>query len=163
LSGRGSKSTVFSVDVAANGLDGFFLAGGEDYDCLVLDIMLPKLDGYEIVERLRKKGKKTPVIFLTAKDSVDDRVRGLDIGGDDYLVKPFSFSELLARVRALIRRGKDIPMEQLQAGNLRLDMRKHRVELSGKTIELTPKEFTLLQYLLEHAGEVVTSKKMTCS
>lgn len=153
---KGFKEHGFSVDTAMDGREGFFLATGESYDCIVLDIMLPKLDGYEMVEQLRKKGVKTPVIFLTAKDTVEDKVKGLELGGDDYLVKPFSFSELLARVRALMRRGKEDKKAYYQEGNLVLDIAKRVVKRRKSVISLTPTEFTLLQYLLEHKGEVVT-------
>jgi heavy metal response regulator len=153
---KGFKEHGFSVDTVMDGREGFFLATGESYDCIVLDIMLPKLDGYEMVEQLRKKGIKTPVIFLTAKDTVEDKVKGLELGGDDYLVKPFSFSELLARVRVLMRRGKEEKKAYYQEGNLGLDISKRVVKRGKSIISLTPTEFTLLQYLLEHKGEVVT-------
>ena len=153
---KGFKEHGFSVDTAMDGREGFFLATGECYDCIVLDIMLPKLDGYEMVQQLRKKGIKTPVIFLTAKDTVEDKVKGFELGGDDYLVKPFSFSELLARVRALMRRGKEEKKAYYQEGNLVLDITKRVVKRGKNIIGLTPTEFTLLQFLLEHKGEVVT-------
>ena len=153
---KGFKEHGFCVDTAMDGREGFFLAAGENYDCIVLDIMLPKLDGYEMVQQLRNKEIKTPVIFLTAKDTVEDKVKGLELGGDDYLVKPFSFSELLARVKALTRRGKEERKTHYQEGNLVLDVSKRVVERGKKAISLTPTEFTLLQYLLKHKGEVVT-------
>ncbi|MCK5160292.1 MAG: response regulator transcription factor [Candidatus Aureabacteria bacterium] len=153
---KGFKEHGFCVDTAMDGREGFFLAAGENYDCIVLDIMLPKLDGYEMVQQLRNKEIKTPVIFLTAKDTVEDKVMGLELGGDDYLVKPFSFSELLARVKALTRRGKEERKTHYQEGNLVLDISKRVVERGKKAISLTPTEFTLLQYLLKHKGEVVT-------
>ena len=153
---KGFKEHGFCVDTAMDGREGFFLAVGENYDCIVLDIMLPKLDGYEMVRQIRNKGIKTPVIFLTAKDTVEDKVKGFDLGGDDYLVKPFSFSELLARVRALARRGKEERKTRYREGNLVLDISKRAAERGKRVINLTPTEFTLLQYLLEHKGEVVT-------
>ena len=153
---RGFKEQGFCVDTAMDGREGFFLAAGENYDCIVLDIMLPKLDGYEIVQQLRNKGIETPVIFLTAKDTIEDKVKGFELGGDDYLVKPFSFSELLARVRALMRRGKEERKTYYREGNLELDISKRAGKRGKKVISLTPTEFTLLQYLLEHKGEVVT-------
>jgi len=153
---KGFKEHGFSVDTAMDGREGFFLATGENYDCIVLDIMLPKLDGYEMIQQLRGKGVKTPVIFLTAKDTVEDKVKGLELGGDDYLVKPFSFSELLARVRALMRRGKEEKKACYQEGNLVLDISKRVVKRGKSIISLTPTEFTLLQYLFEHKTEVVT-------
>jgi len=153
---KGFKEHGFSVDTAMDGREGFFLATGENYDCIVLDIMLPKLDGYEMIQQLRGKGVKTPVIFLTAKDTVEDKVKGLELGGDDYLVKPFSFSELLARVRALMRRGKEEKKACYQEGDLVLDISKRVVKRGKSIISLTPTEFTLLQYLFEHKTEVVT-------
>lgn len=153
---KGFEEHGFCVDEASDGQEGYFLAEGEKYDCLVLDIMLPKLDGYEMIQQLRKKGNKAPVIFLTAKDAVEDRVKGLELGADDYLVKPFAFSELLARVRALARRGKEPLSDRLEEGGLVMDLRKRIVKREKEEIELTPKEFSLLQYFMEHKGEVVT-------
>lgn len=153
---KGFEEHGFTVDTAQDGREGYFLAEGQEYDCIVLDIMLPKLDGYEVIRELRKKGKKTPVIFLTAKDTVDDRVKGLELGGDDYLVKPFAFSELLARVRVLLRRGKLGDITFLQVKDLTLDLTKRIVKRGERLIDLTPREFSLLQYLMEHKGEVVT-------
>lgn len=153
---KGFEEEGHCVDAAADGQEGFFLAEGEKYDCIVLDIMLPKLDGYEVARQLRAKGNKTPVIFLTAKDRVDDRVKGFELGGDDYLIKPFAFSELSARVRALTKRGKDKEADIIQEGGLVLDLRKRSIKRDGKAIELTPREFSLLQYLMEHKTEVIT-------
>ena len=153
---KGFQEHGFCVDTATDGREGYFLSTSEEYDCIVLDIMLPSLDGYEVLKQLRSKGKQTPVIFLTAKDTVDDRVQGLELGADDYLVKPFAFSELLARVRALIRRGKDQESTIFQVSDLMLDSAKRVVKRAGKIITLTPKEFILLQYLMEHTKEVVT-------
>ncbi|MBI4431283.1 MAG: response regulator transcription factor [Candidatus Omnitrophica bacterium] len=153
---KGFEEEGHCVDPAADGQEGYFLAEGEKYDCIVLDIMLPKLDGYEVARQLRAKGNKTPIIFLTAKDAVDDRVKGLELGADDYLVKPFAFSELSARVRALLRRGKDKELDVIEEGGLHVDLRKRVVRRDGKAIELTPREFSLLQYLIERKSEVVT-------
>lgn len=153
---KGFKEHGFCVDTATEGREGFFLATSEQYDCIILDIMLPNLNGYEVLAHIRGKGKKTPVLFLTAKDTVDDRVKGLEAGADDYLVKPFAFSELLARVRALMRRGSPGEVTTFSAAELTLDSVKRQVKCKGKTLELTPKEFTLLQYLMERKGEVVT-------
>ncbi|MFH1877278.1 MAG: response regulator transcription factor [Candidatus Omnitrophota bacterium] len=153
---KGFEEHGFCVDTAGDGREGFFLAASQKYDCIVLDIMLPKLNGYEVLQQIREKGIKAPVIFLTAKDTVDDRVKGLERGADDYLVKPFAFSELLARVRALIRRGKDREVTVFQEGDLSLDAARRVVKRGGRMIDLTPKEFTLLQYLMERKGEVVT-------
>lgn len=153
---KGFKEHGFCVDSARQGRDGFFLAAEEKYDCIILDIMLPGLDGYEIITRLRAKGVRTPVIFLTAKDTLEDKVKGFDFGADDYLVKPFSFAELLARVRALTRRGSDGGKKTYQAGDLKLDISRRIVRRGRHKINLTPTEFNLLQYFLEHKGEVLT-------
>ena len=153
---KGLKEHSFSVDVAQDGEDGFFMATGEEYDCIVLDILLPKMDGYELLRAIRSKSIKTPVIFLTAKDTVDDRVKGLELGGDDYLVKPFAFAELLARIRALVRRGKEKKVDKLKVGDLSLNLLTRIVVRAGKKIELTPKEYSLLQYLMENRGRVLT-------
>ncbi len=158
---RGFKEHGFCVDIAEDGKEGFFLAVSEQYDCIILDIMLPQLSGYEMLKELRGKGSKTPVIFLTAKDMVEDKVKGLEIGADDYMVKPFAFSELLARVRALARRGKIQEISRFQEADLTVDAAKRLVKRADQTIELTPKEFTLLQYLIEHKGEVVTRTMMS--
>ncbi|MFH1460120.1 MAG: heavy metal response regulator transcription factor [Candidatus Omnitrophota bacterium] len=153
---KGFKEHGFCVDIARDGREGFFLAAGEKYDCIILDVMLPALDGYEIIKQLKAKNILTPVIFLTAKDTVEDKVQGLELGADDYLVKPFAFSELLARVRALLRRGKEQTGTVLQYEDLTLDVARRIVKRAGENIDLTPKEFILLQYLLEHKGEVIT-------
>jgi len=153
---RGFKERGVCVDTAADGQEAAFLAEGSHYDCIILDIMLPKLDGYELIARLRKKGNRTPVLFLTAKDTLEDKVRGFELGGDDYLVKPFSFAELFARVQALARRGRQEETGRLKAGGLEMDAAKRAVLRGAVKIELTPKEFALLQYLMERKGEVVT-------
>jgi two-component system copper resistance phosphate regulon response regulator CusR len=124
------------------------------YDLLILDVMLPGLDGWQVLQRVRLEGKQMPVLFLTARDQIKDRVKGLELGADDYLVKPFAFSELLARVRTLLRRGKNKEPELLQAANLELDLVRRRVTRAGKRIELTAKEFALLELLLRRQGEV---------
>jgi len=153
---KGLKENGYTVDEASNGEDGLFLAENESYDCIVLDILLPKFDGYQILRLIREKNINTPVIFLTAKDAVEDRVKGFELGSDDYLVKPFKFVELLARIRALIRRGAPSSSTILQVFDLEMDLVKRKVSRSGRDIELTPKEFTLLEYLMQHEGEVVT-------
>ncbi|MCM8776226.1 MAG: response regulator transcription factor [Candidatus Omnitrophica bacterium] len=153
---RGLKEHGITVDTALDGHEGYVLAETGDYDCIILDIMLPKLDGYEVVKRLREKKIKTPVIFLTAKDAVEDRVQGLELGADDYLVKPFAFSELLARVRARVRRERNQEVNKYQIGDLMIDVAKRVVTRSGQKIDLTPREFSLLQYLAEKQSEVVT-------
>ncbi|MGK0172946.1 MAG: two-component system OmpR family response regulator [Gammaproteobacteria bacterium] len=154
---NGLKEYGHTIDLAATGRDGLFLATGEPYDILVVDRMLPELDGLSIVKTLRGGGNSTPVLFLTALGGVDDRVSGLDAGGDDYLVKPFAFSELLARVNALARRpplGSKITV--LNVGDLEMDLPKRTVTRAGTRIELQPREFRLLEYMMQHAGEVVT-------
>ena len=153
---KGFEEQGHCVDIASDGKEGYFLAEGEKYDCIILDIMLPNLDGFEVARQLRAKGIKTPIIFLTAKDTVDDRVKGLELGGDDYIVKPFAFSELSARLRALMRRGKGKDVDTMEEGGLVIDLRKRSVKRNGKVIELTPREFSLLQFFMEHKSEVIT-------
>jgi two-component system OmpR family response regulator len=145
------------VDHAASGRDGLFLAAGEPYDIIVVDRMLPGLDGLGVVKTIRAAGVKTPVLFLTALGGIDDRVTGLNAGGDDYLVKPFAFAELVARINALARRPtltRDETM--LRAGDLEMDLLKRTVSRQGQSIDLQPREFRLLEYLMRHAGQVVT-------
>ena len=145
------------VDRAANGRDGLFLAAGETYDVLIVDRMLPGLDGLAIVKTIRGAGLKVPVLFLTAVDGIDDRVEGLEAGGDDYLVKPFAFVELSARVNALARRpALAAAGTVLQVGDLQMDLSRRTVERGDRTIELQPREFRLLEYLMRHPGQVVT-------
>jgi heavy metal response regulator len=152
---RGLEEAGMAVDVADDGHGGLGAALATPYDAIVLDLTLPGLDGLEVLRRLRAQGCATPVLILTARDSVDDRVRGLDSGADDYLVKPFAFAELLARVRVLLRRGSQ-ETSVLQVGDLLIDVAARSVERAGRPIELTSKEFALLEYLARHAGEVVT-------
>lgn len=153
---QGLLEAGFVVDLAANGLDGLHLALTEAYDLAVLDVMLPGIDGWQVLQGIRRAGKDMPVLFLTARDQVEDRVKGLELGADDYLVKPFAFSELLARVRSLLRRGnKTKEAEVLRAADLELDLLRRRVVRSGKRIDLTAKEFALLQLLLRRQGEVL--------
>ena len=161
--GRGLREAGFTVDLAADGVTGFELAAGEPFDAAIIDVMLPGLDGLALVERLRAQGIRTPVLILTARRSVDERVAGLQRGGDDYLTKPFAFPELLARVQALTRRGQlaQEPTE-LTFADLRLDRLTRRVERAGTPIELRPREFALLEFLMRHAGQVV-SKTMIVS
>jgi two-component system copper resistance phosphate regulon response regulator CusR len=141
--------------LARNGVDGLHLALTGDYDLVVLDVMLPGLDGWQVLRKIRHQGKHLPVLFLTARDQVEDRVKGLESGADDYLVKPFAFSELLARVRALLRRGGTSEPKLLQVANLELDLLRRRATRAGKCIDLTAKEFALLELLLRHQGEVL--------
>jgi len=154
---KGLKQSGFAVDPCSDGEEGHVLACTTPYDAAVIDIMLPKLDGLSLVQKLRKEGVRVPVIILSAKASVDDRVKGLQAGGDDYLTKPFAFSELLARVQALIRRASNAgEPTRLSAGDLSLDLVKREVIRGGEKIDLQPREFALLEYLLRHAGRVVT-------
>ncbi len=152
---QGLSEAGFVVDLARDGLDGLHLAQNGDYDLIVLDVMLPSLDGWGILQMLRRGGHETAVLFLTARDQVDDRVRGLELGADDYLVKPFAFSELLARVRTLLRRGRTREPERLRAADLELDLLRRRVTRAGQRIDLTAKEFALLELLLRRQGEVL--------
>ncbi|HNR11772.1 MAG TPA: heavy metal response regulator transcription factor [Thermodesulfobacteriota bacterium] len=153
---KGLIESSFSVDVAYNGEDGLHLASEEHYDLIILDIMLPAMNGDEILRQLRRQKITTPIIFLSAKDSIRDIVEGLDLGADDYLVKPFSFHELLARVRALLRRGRTVSSAVLQVADLSLNQLTREVRRGNVMIELTPKEFALLEYLMSNAGEVLT-------
>ncbi len=153
---QGLLEAGFVVDLARDGEDGMHCALTEAYDLVILDVMLPGIDGWSVLRGIRKSGKDMPVLFLTARDHVDDRVRGLELGADDYLVKPFAFSELLARVRSLLRRGgKATESEFLRAADLELDLLRRRVNRSGKRIDLTAKEFALLELLLRRQGEVL--------
>ncbi len=153
---QGLSEAGFTVDLARNGLDGHHLAMTEEFDLLILDVMLPDIDGWKILKSLRESGKHVPVLFLTARDSVDDRVKGLELGADDYLVKPFAFSELLARVRTLLRRGTAPTNEtKLTVADLELDLMGRRVTRAGKHIQLTAKEFALLELLVRRQGEVL--------
>ncbi len=152
---QGLQEAGFGVDLARNGPDGLHLALTGAPDLLILDVMLPDLDGWQVLQTLRAAGREMPVLFLTARDQVEDRVRGLELGADDYLVKPFAFSELLARVRTLLRRGKAKEPEILRAADLELDPLKRRATRAGQRIDLTAKEFALLELLLRRQGEVL--------
>jgi len=153
----GLKEAGFAVDHMSNGEDGLHMALNEPYDVAVIDIMLPKIDGLTLIEKMRKNGINTPVLILSAKRTVDDRVKGLKIGGDDYLTKPFAFSELLARVQALLRRSTGVSSPTtLEVGDLVLNIHTRRVERSGEKIEVQPLEFSLLEYLMRNAGQVVS-------
>jgi len=152
----GLSQSGYIVDTADNGEDGLFLALEHDYDAIILDIMLPKLDGWTVLTQLRHEDKTTPVLLLTARDALDDRVQGLNLGADDYLVKPFAFSELLARVQALLRRGKNQQVETLKVSDLEIDLIKHKVKKQGKRIELSPKEFALLALFVRRQGQVLS-------
>jgi len=153
---QGLTEAGFMVDLARDGVDGLHCALTENYDLAILDVMLPGIDGWGVLAGIRRSGKDMPVMFLTARDAVDDRVKGLELGADDYLLKPFAFSELLARVRTLLRRGGKAPTDPfLRAANLELDLLRRRVSRAGQRIDLTAKEFALLELLLRRQGEVL--------
>jgi len=153
---QGLREAGWLVDLATNGHDGLHQALTGDYQLLILDVMLPGLDGWQLLAALRHAGVLTPVLFLSARDQVEDRVRGLELGADDYLVKPFSFAELLARVRTILRRGRPLPeSSSLAVADLALDLLRRRVTRGGQRIELTVKEFALLELLLRRQGEVL--------
>jgi two-component system OmpR family response regulator len=154
---KGLRESGFAVDQAADGKDGLYKASAEKYDALVVDRMLPGLDGLGIVRTLRGAGNHTPALILSALGEVDDRVKGLKAGGDDYLVKPFAFAELLARIEALLRRKEHAgPVTRLRVADLEMDLLSHKVRRAGKPLNLQPREFRLLEYLMKHAGQVVT-------
>ena len=153
---RGLEESGYAVDLACDGEDGLHQALSGVYDAVLLDVMLPKRDGFEVVSELRRRGSSVPVLMLTARDGVIDRVRGLDTGADDYLPKPFSFAELQARLRALLRRGTSAPLTTLSAADLRMDLVARRVFRGHRELELTPKEFSLLEYFLRNKGHVLT-------
>jgi two-component system, OmpR family, response regulator len=160
---RGLREAGFAVDRAADGAEGLDAALAQTYDVAVVDVMLPRRDGLSVIEELRRKGVITPVLILSAKRSVDDRVRGLQAGGDDYLTKPFAFAELLARVQALVRRASRTPEPTtLTVEDLVLDLLSRRVTRAGTVVDLRPREFALLEYLMRNAGKVV-SKTMILS
>jgi two-component system copper resistance phosphate regulon response regulator CusR len=158
---EGLEAEHYDVHVASSGEEGFFLVNHEAFDCVVLDLMLPQRDGLEVLTTLRKRGLQTPVLILTAKDTIDDRVRGLDSGADDYLVKPFAIPELLARIRALLRRGRPDQTLKLQHGDLEMDLVTRKVARAGQTLDLTVKEFEVLEYMLRHLGHVVSREMLT--
>jgi two-component system copper resistance phosphate regulon response regulator CusR len=153
---QGLVEAGFVVDLARDGVDGLHLGETDDYDLAILDVMLPRLDGWQLLAGLRRAGREMPVLFLTARDQVEDRVKGLELGADDYLVKPFAFAELLARVRTLLRRGsRSKDAEQMRVADLELDLLRRRVTRGGQRIDLTAKEFALLELLLRRRGEVL--------
>ena len=156
---KGLHESGYAVDLARNGLDGLHMAREEAYDLIVLDVMMPGLDGWQVLGRLRQESD-TPVLFLTARDDLADRIKGLDMGADDYLVKPFSFAELLARIRTLLRRGPLREEEKMQVADLQIDVLKRRVIRAGTRITLTNKEFALLHLLVAHQGEVLSRSQI---
>jgi len=155
LISKGLRENAYAVDVAAEGAEALYLAEINDYDLIILDVMLPVVDGFEVCRNLRERGKETPVLMLTARGTVEDRIEGLDSGADDYLTKPFSFRELLARMRALLRRSKVIHLDQYTVSDLVIDTRSQSVVRSGNPISLTTKEYALLEFLARNTGRVV--------
>ena len=149
----------YAVDSASNGENGLFQALNYDYDAIVLDVMLPKLDGWELLDRLRRK-KLTPVLMLTARDQIADRVRGLDTGADDYVVKPFDFEELSARLRAIIRRHANQGRSVIEIGDVRVDLSLRRITKAGQALEFTPREYQLLEFLALHRGRVISRAQL---
>jgi len=158
--GRALTEAGHKVDTSFDGGDGCLRARSGDYDLIVLDVMLPGMDGYEVARRLRGEEQRTPILMLTARDAVADRVYGLDAGADDYLTKPFALEELLARVRALGRRAQQAESSILQVGDLSLDPRRHEVTRGGKSIDLTAREFALLAFLMRHTGRVLAKDQI---
>lgn len=157
---EGLEREEYKVVVAGTGEEGFYLVSAEEFDLVILDLMLPGRDGLQILSTLRKRGLLTPVLILTARDAIEDRVHGLDKGADDYLVKPFAFPELLARIRALLRRGRTQQAPRLQLADLEMDLVARRVRRGGKDVEFTVREFELLEYLLRHKEQVVSREML---
>ena len=158
--GSALRAEHYDVVVSPNGEDGFFRANAEAFDLVVLDLMLPGRGGLEILQTLRQRHLQTPVLILTARDGIDDRVLGLDLGADDYMVKPFALPELLARIRALLRRGRPADILRLKAGDLEVDLVTRRATRTGRALDLTAREFDLLEYLLRHQGHVVSREML---
>jgi two-component system, OmpR family, response regulator len=157
---RGFEEEGYAVDVVGDGLDAVWMGREVDYDAIILDVMLPGLDGFGVCRQLRQAERWAPVLMLTARTEVDDRIRGLDAGADDYVLKPFSFAELVARVRALTRRGFQRGLPLLEVGDLKLDQASRRVWRSGTEIDLSPKEFALLELFMQHPGEALTRTRI---
>ena len=157
---RGFRANGDAADVARTGEDAIWMTAGTAYDAIVLDVMLPGIDGFEALAELRKRGRWTPVLMLTARDAVEDRIAGLDVGADDYLTKPFSFAELLARLRAIVRRGESERPTVLHVGDLRLDPATRQVWRGTTEVELTAKEFALLEAFMRHPGEVLSRDRL---
>jgi len=157
---RGLEQEGYAVDVAPDGEEAIFQVAENEYDAVVLDVMLPGLNGFEVCRDMRSRGRWAPVLMLTARDAVEDRIHGLDVGADDYLVKPFAFGELLARLRALIRRGPHERPPILEVDDVVLDPAAHRVTRAGQEVVLSGREFSLLEYLMHHAGEVLSRRQI---
>ncbi|GMT43963.1 MAG: DNA-binding response regulator [bacterium] len=153
---KGLNENGYTVDYAAEGSDGLYFAMNNEYDLIIMDRMLPGIDGLSIIKMLRSVEKKMPILILSALGDVDEKVEGLKAGGDDYLAKPYAFSELLARIEALLRRGKEISGQSLQAGSLKINLENYTATRGGKKIELKPREFRLLEYLVRHKDHIVT-------
>jgi len=157
---EGLSSLGYEIDAAANGNEGLERAMSSRHDAAIVDVMLPELDGFELVRRLRQAGRTLPVLFLTAKDTVEDRVRGLDLGGDDYMVKPFAVDELLARLRSLLRRGKPANQPMVRVSDVAIDTVQHVVTRGGRLVDFSPREYALLEYLALRAGTLVTRQEL---
>ena len=158
---KGLREESFVVDVAMNGEEGLEMARARDYDAIVLDIAMPRMDGLTVCRNLREEGSRTPILMLTARDRVEDRVKGLDTGADDYLIKPFSFDELLARIRALLRRRSGAGIGETVCGPIRLDLKTRTAARDGKPVELTTREFALLEFLMRHPDEVISRSRIS--
>ena len=158
---QGLEQENYAVDVAYDGETGYDLASSEEYDLIILDRLLPGIEGVQITQKLREKKIHTPILILTAKGQISDRVEGLNSGADDYLIKPFAFEELLARVRALVRRPKQTLSEELKVGNLTLNTRTYEVVRGDKQISLSAREFALLEYLMRHPGQILSKEQIT--
>lgn len=161
LVARGLRESSYAVDVSSDGEDGLYRAQTNDYDVIILDVNLPKKDGFEVCRTLRSDGHREPILMLTARDALDDRVSGLDFGADDYLTKPFEFRELLARLRALLRRHSDIRAEKIAIADMEIDTRSQSVVRGGKKIDLTTKEYALLEFLAINRGKVVGREEIS--
>lgn len=157
---KGLEQEAYAVDLAFDGVAGYDLGSTEEYDIILLDLMLPKMDGSEVCANLRKEGIQTPILMLTAKDQIMDKVEGLDAGADDYLAKPFAFDELLARIRALLRRPREVADTILAVGNVVMDVRKKEVKVDNRRIMISAKEYALLEYFLRHANQIVSKQQL---